>query len=172
MAVASKHALPWYRQPWPWFLIGLPASAVIAGGVTLWLAISTSDGLVVDDYYKQGLAVHQAMERSQRAVDLGLQAQMRLQASGFEIDLTGRAPGAVPERIRVTFSHPTRGGLDQSIVLEGSQGRFSGTYRELLAGRWDIQIEDEARLWRMNGAATLPAETEIRIMPTASQPVN
>jgi hypothetical protein len=169
MAVAtSKNAPPWYRQPWPWFLISLPASAVIAGGVTLWLAVSTSDGLVVDDYYKQGLAVQQTMERSQRAVDLGLQAQVRLQSNGFEIHLTGRAPGAVPGRVRVTFSHPTRAGLDQSMVLEGSQGRFSGVYRDLLAGRWDIQIEDEARLWRMNGEATLPAETEIRIVPAAS----
>jgi hypothetical protein len=41
--------LPWYRQFWPWFIIALPASAVIAGFITLWLAISRPDHLVVDD---------------------------------------------------------------------------------------------------------------------------
>jgi hypothetical protein len=43
---------PWYRQFWPWFIIALPASAVIASFVSLWLAISNPDPLVVteEDY--------------------------------------------------------------------------------------------------------------------------
>jgi len=41
--------VPWYRQFWPWFIIALPASAVIAGFFTLWLAISHPDHLVVED---------------------------------------------------------------------------------------------------------------------------
>ncbi len=41
--------LPWYRQFWPWFIIALPAAAVIASFITLWLAISHPDQLVVDD---------------------------------------------------------------------------------------------------------------------------
>ncbi len=45
---------PWYKQFWPWFIIALPASAVIASFFTLWLAISNPDHLVVDeDEYQQ-----------------------------------------------------------------------------------------------------------------------
>ena len=40
---------PWYRQFWPWFIIALPASVVIASFVTLWLAISNPDPLVIDE---------------------------------------------------------------------------------------------------------------------------
>ena len=40
---------PWYRQFWPWFIIALPASAVIASFYTLWLAVSNPDYMVVDD---------------------------------------------------------------------------------------------------------------------------
>ena len=40
---------PWYRQFWPWFIIALPASVVVASFFTLWLAISNPDQLVVDD---------------------------------------------------------------------------------------------------------------------------
>ena len=32
-----------------WFIIALPASAVVAGFITLWLAISRPDHLVIDD---------------------------------------------------------------------------------------------------------------------------
>jgi len=41
--------VPWYRQFWPWFIISLPAAAVIAGIITFWLALSRPDPLVVDD---------------------------------------------------------------------------------------------------------------------------
>ena len=44
---------PWYRQGWPWFLIALPASAVIGGIITIILAVNSPNALVVDDYYKE-----------------------------------------------------------------------------------------------------------------------
>jgi len=48
------HDLPWYRQFWPWFIIALPASAVIASFISLWLAISNPDHLIVtEDEYQQ-----------------------------------------------------------------------------------------------------------------------
>ena len=48
------HDVPWYRQFWPWFIIALPASAVIASFISLWLAISNPDHLIVtDDEYQQ-----------------------------------------------------------------------------------------------------------------------
>lgn len=41
--------MPWYRQFWPWFIIALPASAVVAGIITFWLAVSNPDHVVVED---------------------------------------------------------------------------------------------------------------------------
>lgn len=46
---APIELLPWYKQFWPWFIIALPASVVIASFFTLWLAISNPDHLVVDE---------------------------------------------------------------------------------------------------------------------------
>ena len=46
---------PWYRQFWPWFIIALPASAVIAGFITLYLAITRPDYVVIDDQEYQRL---------------------------------------------------------------------------------------------------------------------
>jgi hypothetical protein len=40
---------PWYRYPWPWVAIAIPAIAVIGGLFTLYLAISNPDPIVVDD---------------------------------------------------------------------------------------------------------------------------
>ena len=46
---------PWYRQMWPWILIAIPASAVVASAITLWLAITHEDPLVVDDSRYQAI---------------------------------------------------------------------------------------------------------------------
>lgn len=40
---------PWYREPWPWVAIGIPAAAVVMGFVTLYLALANPDYLVVDE---------------------------------------------------------------------------------------------------------------------------
>ena len=53
-----------------------PAVVIVAGVITLWLAVRSSDGLVTDDYYKQGLAVNQVLERDHRAAALGLRADL------------------------------------------------------------------------------------------------
>ena len=47
---------PWYRQFWPWVLISIPLLTVIASGITLWLAISNPDYLVVDEVEYQRIS--------------------------------------------------------------------------------------------------------------------
>lgn len=40
---------PWYREPWPWVAIAIPAAAVIMGLTTLYLALANPDYLVVEE---------------------------------------------------------------------------------------------------------------------------
>ena len=39
---------PWYREPWPWVIISIPAAAVVMGFITLYLALTNPDHLVVE----------------------------------------------------------------------------------------------------------------------------
>ena len=77
---AARDAGPWYREPWPWLLMAGPAAVIVAGVVTAWIAFATFDGLVADDYYRQGRAINQELKRSQRASDLGLSASVDMAA--------------------------------------------------------------------------------------------
>jgi uncharacterized protein len=52
--MSTEIATPWYRQFYPWMLIFLPASAVVGGFVTLYLAISRPDPLVRKDCVRDG----------------------------------------------------------------------------------------------------------------------
>lgn len=168
VTVSNKKAEPWYKQGWPWFLIALPATAVIAGFITLAIAINTWDGLVVDDYYKEGRAIVQTIGRTERAKELGLSAQLRVRTDSLRIDLSAAKLEDLPQSIRLTIAHPTRGGSDQELFLSGPGGVFEGAIKPLSTGRWLFQLEDESRSWRMNGTAYLPTETEIRVDPFGS----
>lgn len=46
---SQPHLKPWYREPWPWVAIGIPAAAVIMGLTTLYLALANPDYLVVEE---------------------------------------------------------------------------------------------------------------------------
>lgn len=48
-APVETPARPWHREPWPWFIIGLLGSAVIASLITLWIAVTHPDQRVIDD---------------------------------------------------------------------------------------------------------------------------
>ena len=39
---------PWYKQFWPWFIIALPLTAVIASVATLLIAINNPDYIVLE----------------------------------------------------------------------------------------------------------------------------
>jgi hypothetical protein len=161
----NEDATPWYRQKWPWILIGIPGTSVVLGFMLLYFAITTADGLVVDDYYRQGRAIDQTMARSLLAGDLGLVADISVRSERVSVQLSANDVTGLPESLIVTIIHPTRAGMDQVLRLAGTAGEYSGPVAPLAIGYWRIQIEDESRSWRLNGAVNLPAETEKRILP-------
>ena len=80
MSATMNDIEPWYKQFWPWFLMALPASAVIGGIITIVIAMTNPDGLVKDDYYKAGLGINRTLEREQQAATLGLSAAIEWSA--------------------------------------------------------------------------------------------
>lgn len=141
-----------------------PGLVVVAGIATAWIAVTTSDGLVADDYYKQGLAVNQKLARNDAAAAMQLEARLRLAAGRIELKLISRADAPLPARVRVTLAHPTRGGEDRKIVLAGEKGIYAGQIAALGPGRWLVVIEDEAGAWRVAGSVQLPDAPEAVFM--------
>jgi len=150
-AESALNDRPWYREPWPWILISLPATAVVAGVVTFWLAVSSADGLVADDYYKQGLAINRVIEREETAQRLGLSARIAPAPGRLELRLDG-APGVHPPALFLRLAHATRAGHDMRLRLEPvADGRYEAVLPPLPAGHWRVSIEDPRASWRIAG---------------------
>ena len=147
----SVTTIPWYRQPWPWLLMAGPAIVVVAGFVTLALAIQSSDGLVADDYYKQGKAINMTITRDARAQELGYRASLSMMADGH-VTLNFIAEAPAVNTLRLNLHHPTRAGFDREILLApAADGSYAAAMPPINATRWSMTLEDEARTWRLTG---------------------
>lgn len=51
-----------FKEKWVWLLALPPAAAVIGGFAILYLAISTNDGLVAEDYYRKGVTINETLK--------------------------------------------------------------------------------------------------------------
>ena len=152
MNANGVRAQAWYREPWPWILMAGPATVVVAGFFTAWLAVRSDDGLVVDDYYKQGLAINRTLKRSAAAERLGISARLTLADGRVQVQLGAARSGP----LTLLFAHPTRAGMDQKVKLSLVQaGIYEGQLQPLRPGRWHVFLEQSD--WRLAGDWTLPA---------------
>lgn len=137
---------PWYRELWPWLLISGPAAVILAGAATMWIAFSSTDGLVVEDYYKQGLAINKRLAKEDEARRLGISASVWLTSDRLRVELKGEAPPA----LFVHLAHATRAGHDQRLrLVPVAPGAYEAELSDLPRGHWRVVIEDPRGAWRI-----------------------
>lgn len=156
----------WYKEPWPWFLMGLPLAAVVAGIATLIVAVRSDDGLVIDEYYKQGLGINKLLARQEMASKMGLEATVSMFDNKLSVTLKGDVGVVLPERIQLVLSRPTRAGEDTGLALNRvADGRYEGALKSPSLGHWNVLVEDSVESWRMSGSVVVPLKAPVVIRP-------
>ena len=147
---SSDTPRPWFREPWVWLIIALPASAVLGGIVTIWIAVVTDDGLVQDNYYKYGMEINKTLDRDKAALRYNLVADVKISEAqnNIQISLDANDQFISPSSIKLSFLHPTIKGQDQILVFQ-STGKdiYAGLLPSLRQGNWYLQIEADD--WRL-----------------------
>ncbi len=144
-------ATPWYREPWPWILMSGPAIAVVAGFTTMYIAFTHVDPLVVDQYYKEGLAINRILDRDHAAQARGYRAAVVVneERSLVRVQMAGEN---LPAELRLHFIHLTRAGFDREFSARRIQpGLYQGSIQLPDAVRWNVELEDAAKEWRLTG---------------------
>lgn len=141
---------PWYRQFWPWFLIALPGSVVVAAIATMIIAIRGSDDLVADDYYRDGLAINRQLEREERARDRGYRADVAI--VGDRVTVITEAMPAVAE-LRLRLSHPMEADRDISVDLRRSGPEsYAANLPATVGNNWHWLLDaGDSGDWRLTG---------------------
>jgi len=145
--------LPWYRQFWPWFLILMPTVVVVAALSTLFIASRHADDLVVDEYYRDGLAINRQLEKQHRAERLGMAA--RLIFSGETAVVLVSGPEEAVE-LDLLLSHPLESDRDFRLRLQRvAPGEYRGVLENPVAPRWHWTLQGPGSGgWRLDGTVT------------------
>lgn len=165
-AANTAGAPPWYRQFWPWFLLLLPGSVVVAGFVTLGIALRYADNPVRDTYVKDGLAIHAAHAPDLNAQRRHLAATLRLDAAQILLQWHGPAPA--PAHLHLQFIHPFDSAGDFSVLLsrDSAVGSYRGVLPQALGGRWRVELADPAAPdWRLRAHIDLRAPQPFTLAP-------
>lgn len=158
----QQDSKPWYKQFWPWFLIVLPLSSVIAGITTVIIANNTTDSMVVDDYYKDGLAINESLAKQQKAKQLGIQASLSFEQDKVIVALDSGA--TIGDSLFVNFQHSTLSTRDFKVALtKDGKGRYYSQLQHDIDGSWFVRLYPYQEDWEIKKKVILPSKTEVRL---------
>ncbi|MFT6430068.1 MAG: hypothetical protein ACJAXR_003100 [Halopseudomonas sp.] len=155
---------PWYKQFWPWFLIGLLGLSVTVGLSLLFISFVYQDSMVRDNYYKEGRAINMHLGRDQMARDLSLVATFTIDDLTGEISLTLNGDLEVyPEILQFDLISPSHSDRDRAIALNRvAANEYAGQMPQRIQGRNYIDLSDPARPgeagWRLTDEVTLASD--------------
>jgi len=170
MVITEKNK-PWHSYPLVWMMIAIPFSAVIMGVVMIWLAVDTDDGLVADDYYKQGLEINRVISRDKIAAELGLSATIEFDNSKriIKILFDKGLMESFPKTLPLHLLHATRENSDINVLLDhGIANQYIGHVGQSISeGIWYFEISGDNgadKQWRLNARSHVRSLNVIELL--------
>ncbi|WP_114764446.1 FixH family protein [Vibrio rhodolitus] len=155
---------PWYKQFWPWFLIALPATVVVAAFITLSISIKNSPSLVTEDYYKKGKGINIDISKVNAAKALVLKANVVSDGSDIIIQFDKGSMEHFPA-LSAMFAHRTLADQDFSqLVTSDASGNYRITLEQPLEGPWFIELSPHDKSWLIQGRVNFPSESATVLM--------
>ncbi len=156
---------PWYKQFWPWFLICIPLSSFIVGGVVVRFATDGTNSLVVDDYYKEGKAINARLDKIEKAKELNIQTKLNINEGLISVEFITGAP-KTREALKLDFYHVTQESKDFYVLLSADA---NGIYRVstdiAINGKWRLRLTPLDEHWKVQKTLKLPAASVISFNP-------
>jgi hypothetical protein len=147
---------PWYREPWPWIILGLLGLGVVAGSTLAVVALSSPPEMVTGEYERLGRGMTDTRTRTEAARALGLNGVIVLEGGRVKLSLEADDLASLPESLLVLFQHPAMQERDSTTrVRRDGAGQYSAVLDGVPHQRAQVIVTDVAQTWwlagRMNG---------------------
>lgn len=153
MPSQPQHTTRWYKNIWPWIIIGMLATSVILSINLIRVAVQNQDSLVTDNYYEAGKGIARSLDRERLARDLKVRANIHVDELTGELALQ-LAGDSQPDSLQLSLISPTQPDKDRHITMSrapGADGRYVGQLEEAIEGRRFVELigEHEGHSWRL-----------------------
>lgn len=151
MSLDTQSQAPWYKQTWLWFVLAPVIAVVIYAAIFIYLAVTTSDGIVKDDYYKVAKGISVDTTRADAARALGLHGNLMIDGVTGDVQLQLQGNKPLPDTLDLDIVHPTHQKYDQRLHLRsaGAKGIYLASLQEHLLGKRYVIIEPANKGWQL-----------------------
>lgn len=160
---------PWYKQFWPWFIIGILVFAVVIGLGLLFISLAYQDSMVRDNYYKEGRAINMYLGRDQLADELQLSSEFSVDEVTGEISLNLEGQlQPLPTDLQLDLISPSHAERDRTVLLKRVSGnQYAGQLSETMQGRHYVDLSDPTKPgetgWRLTDEINLGSGQTYRL---------
>lgn len=150
-ATADEYSRPWYKEVWPWFILGILGMSVVLGTSMLVIATKNPPGLLSDNYYDVGKGINTSLEREELAERLQLKAGFALdnERGTVALQLQGHSN---PPQLVLNLISPTQPERDRRVVLQAQgDGSYAGNLLDAVEGRRFVELigQEGGKDWRL-----------------------
>ncbi|GAA0683830.1 FixH family protein [Marinobacterium maritimum] len=156
---------PWFKQPWLWFILAPLIAVFIYSSFFMYIAVTTSDGVVKEDYYKVARGMNIDTSKADTARTLSLDADLRLDTVTGDINL--RLSGnleSYPDTLHLNIIHPTHQKYDQLLILRGVDGKglYAGSLEGHISGKRYLSLTADNGSWQLRQEILPPFNEQLR----------
>ena len=156
---------PWYKQFYPWFLICIPVSSFIVGGIVVSYATDGTNSLVIDDYYKEGKTINARLDKIQQAKDLGIQTELNIKDGLISVKFLSGEPKS-REALKLDFYHVTQEARDFNVLLSAdATGVYRAQTETNINGKWRLRLTPLDEAWKVQKTMNLPTRKDVKFNP-------
>ncbi len=146
---------PWYREPWPWFILGILGLGVVFGLSILTIGLNNPPQLVSGEYERLGRGMIDTGQRTALARSLGLDGSLQWSDNQLSLALNASDPAALPGQLLLRLQHPVDAQRDQTVVLNRlNDGGYQGELASINHPRSTLILSDLEQTWWISGRLT------------------
>lgn len=155
---------PWYKEPWPWFLIAVIVLPMLVAVVRMNIYNQYKVDMVVDDYYKKGKAINQEFDREERAAEFNIVIFATIKEDSILLELNHNRKLAEVPSLFIAFYHATQSEKDFKVIAtKRADGLYSATFDHPIDGKWQLTLESHDKSWKVQKNVYLPYPDKILI---------
>ena len=145
----------WYRNPWVWLIIAFPVASILGGIATIIITSQNQPDMVIDDYYKEGKAINRELSLYQKAKELNIKMEIKIQSGRIELKSNTEFPA-----LKVKMAHSTLEDKDfEFIATPNAVGTLSTVVDESTDGKWIIFVMPMDESWKIKANIIMPTES-------------
>lgn len=150
-----------WKQPWLWITLAPLILSVVLGLTMLNISFHIQDGLVTDEYSKEGLAINERIEKEENAKNIKAQATLSTDPISGELTLIFSSTNEnKPDTLILEVIHPIIKDQDTKVVLtHQGEGQYLGMIDSAPDSKRYIRLHElHQPTWVLKGEIEFPLQ--------------